>query len=1063
MQKARSFSTRIALSFGALFGAAMLAAVMLWYAGLPVLALKGARELRLIEATRLLESLANQQSTTLRATIGQRRSDVLVLMLSENITLSEQLANSDGEALQKNLERIFERLERAYPGAYQGLRLVDPASGLILASSRREEVATLFVQTSLLQRAAQPGVSELVEEIAGDHGPMLVIVRQIAALDQAGDPLGTARGILMATLEVGGVVEAGIGNDRAGYEQPGVTLILGTGRGVLAVFPDGEQKGNSFLRDEQTAQKFEGVLHLPDGDGAMYLAVYRHVQLSDSQGWTLIHYQSEKEALAGLNSQFQAVVLGGLLITAAALLLIFFSARRLTAPLRRLADSARGFGGGDWSARVIAAPRDSRELSDLAEAFNGMADRVEHNQRNLESLVAERTQSLRVNQEVLRQSEENLAITLHSIGDAVIATDPRGRVTRMNLMAERLSGWTLADARERPLGEVFRIVNAASRKPVADPVQSVMAKGQVVGLANHTLLLSRDGQEYQIADSAAPIRNAAGEIVGVVLVFSDVSEKYRAESALRESESHYQALISAIPDLIFTNRRDGEYLSIHASDPSLLFAPAETFLHRPIDELLPRPLADQFLKAFAEALDSNAVQALSYSLAVGGQQRVFEARVVPCANDTTVSIVRDISERKQAEAQIRALNADLEQRVIARTAELNLALKAAEAANVAKSAFLANMSHEIRTPMNGIVGMAGILRREGVTPLQAKRLDTIDASARHLLSVINDVLDLSKIEAGKFTLEEAPVAVGSLLANVVSILGERASAKGIRLLIETAKLPNNLLGDPTRLQQALLNYASNAVKFTEKGSITLRALLQNESADAVMLRFEVEDSGIGIEPEALSRLFSAFEQADNSMNRRYGGTGLGLAITRRLAELMGGEAGAQSTPGVGSSFWFSARLRKGGEAAAASTATAVDAEAQLRQRYCGQRALVVDDDPTNREIALMQLEAAGLLADSAEDGADAVAMARKSPYAAILMDMQMPRLNGLEATRQIREIPGCRDLPIIAMTANAFAEDKALCIEAGMNDFLIKPFNPDQLFAILLRSLTQRDADPAVA
>jgi CheY-like chemotaxis protein len=223
------------------------------------------------------------------------------------------------------------------------------------------------------------------------------------------------------------------------------------------------------------------------------------------------------------------------------------------------------------------------------------------------------------------------------------------------------------------------------------------------------------------------------------------------------------------------------------------------------------------------------------------------------------------------------------------------------------------------------------------------------------------------------------------------------------------------------------------------------------------VRFEVQDTGIGITPEALSRLFSTFEQADNSMNRRYGGTGLGLAITKRLAELMGGKVGADSTPGVGSTFWFTVTLTKNGETTEAATATAVDAEAEIRRRYAGQRILVVDDEPVNREIALMQLEAVDLVADAAKDGTEAVALAQKNSYAAILMDMQMPKLNGLEATREIRHLPGHRDTPIIAMTANAFAEDKAKCMVAGMNDFLIKPFKPDELFATLLRALSRKD------
>jgi CheY-like chemotaxis protein/anti-sigma regulatory factor (Ser/Thr protein kinase) len=295
------------------------------------------------------------------------------------------------------------------------------------------------------------------------------------------------------------------------------------------------------------------------------------------------------------------------------------------------------------------------------------------------------------------------------------------------------------------------------------------------------------------------------------------------------------------------------------------------------------------------------------------------------------------------------------------------------------------------------------------------------------------------------------------MANVSSILSERVKDKGIHLLIEIERLPHNLVGDRTRLQQALLNYATNAVKFTEKGTVTLRVFIQEETEDLARLRFEVADTGIGIAPEAMSRLFSAFEQADNSMTRKYGGTGLGLAITKRLAELMGGVAGAESTEGVGSTFWFTAKLKKGDEATIAPTAAVVDVEAEIGRRYAGQRILVVDDEPVNREIALMQLEAVDLVVDTAVDGTEAVALAQKNSYAAILMDMQMPKLNGVEATQEIRQLPGHRDTPIIAMTANAFAEDKAVCLAAGMNDFLIKPFNPDELFAVLLRALSQRE------
>ena len=542
----------------------------------------------------------------------------------------------------------------------------------------------------------------------------------------------------------------------------------------------------------------------------------------------------------------------------------------------------------------------------------------------------------------------------------------------------------------------------------------------------------------------------------------DITERKQVENSLRESEQQLQLFIEHSPVALAMFDREMRYLQVSHRWMQDYGLCDDNIRGRSHYEVFPeiteiwkavhrRGLAGEVVRE-----DEDRFERVDGSF----QWLRWEVRPWYSAANAVGGIVifsEDITERKQAEVELERHRLHLEELVASRTADLASARDAAEVANRAKSAFLANMSHEIRTPMNGIIGMTNILRREGVIPKQAQRLDTIDASAQHLLSIINGILDLSKIEAGKLVLEEAPVVVSSLLDNVESILAERAKAKGIHLLIESGNLPHMLVGDPTRLQQALLNYATNAVKFTETGKVTLRVLMQEETTESVTVRFDVSDTGIGIAPEAMSRLFSAFEQADNSMTRKYGGTGLGLAITRRLAELMGGEVGAESTPGVGSTFWFSVKLKKGGEATVVPMETAVDCEAEIRQRYAGYRILVVDDEPINREVALLQLEAVDLAVDMAEDGAEAVTLARKNSYAAIFMDMQMPKLNGMEATLEIRRLPGYRDIPIIAMTANAFVEDKERCFEAGMNDFLVKPFDPDTMFATLLRSLSRCD------
>ena len=424
-------------------------------------------------------------------------------------------------------------------------------------------------------------------------------------------------------------------------------------------------------------------------------------------------------------------------------------------------------------------------------------------------------------------------------------------------------------------------------------------------------------------------------------------------------------------------------------------------------------------------------------------------------------MMEDVTERRRQGEELARHRHHLEELVASRTAELEAARAASEAANLAKSVFLANMSHEIRTPLNAVIGLAHLQRLEPLTDTQLARLDKIDAAAQHLLSIISDILDLSKIEAGQMPLEDLDFALAPLLEGVRAMVAPGAAAKGLALRVDAEPLPL-LRGDATRLRQALLNFAANAVKFTAAGEVVLRVRLLGQDARGLLLRFEVQDTGIGIGPDELPRLFEPFAQVDASTSRRFGGTGLGLAINRRLAQLMGGEIGAGSQPGQGSIFWLTARLAPARNQEAPLPAAHADDDPALllRRRHGGARVLVVEDNPINREVAEALLQAAGLQAHSAETGLDALQHLRDQACDLVLMDVQLPGMDGLEATRRIRRNPALAHLPIVAMTANAFAEDRQACLAAGMDDFAAKPVQPVALYAALLRALDGAAARP---
>ena len=595
--------------------------------------------------------------------------------------------------------------------------------------------------------------------------------------------------------------------------------------------------------------------------------------------------------------------------------------------------------------------------------------------------------------------------------------------------------------------------------------------------------LARDATEAGWLPREIRIRTAKGRIIPVeltcarlpdrrwCLAIRDVSERRALQDDLRLSESRFRDFSASSADWFWETDADHRFTWVSDNVEDVAGLKVAEILGRTREELLELP-ADKDVASWDSLnrmlRERQAFRNHEYCVVDrrGGVQWLSVSGVPYAGMDGAFAGYRGVGQvitrRRESEEELSRYRTGLERLVQERTRELEDARQRAETATLAKSVFLANMSHEIRTPMNAILGFVHLMRGENLTDTQSEKLSRIAFAAQHLLAVINDILDISKIEAGKMVLERADFELSPMLHKVVAIVAQSIQAKQVTLEVDVATLPARVNGDATRLGQALLNYLSNAMKFTESGTITLRGSVLEESASDYLVRLEVIDTGVGVAPDVLPRLFASFEQADASTTRRYGGTGLGLAITKALAELMGGSVGADSLQGQGSTFWLTVRL---GKATSASPDEPLieqfePAEVALAREFAGSRILLAEDEPINQIISQELLEGLGMVVSIASNGEQAVSMVASQPFDLVLTDMQMPVLDGLDATRRIRRQPGCADLPVIAMTANAFAEDRLRCLEAGMNDFIAKPIDPEVLYATLLKWLRKgRAAD----
>ncbi len=718
--------------------------------------------------------------------------------------------------------------------------------------------------------------------------------------------------------------------------------------------------------------------------------------------------------------------------------------RTLAQPLTRLKEAVAAVTRGDFNQRLsTTAPG---ELGQLGTAFNKM---VEARQRIKTSA---------------RESEERLQDVFDNLQMLTVSLDRNGAVSYCNDYLLQVTGRQRHEVIGKNWFDLFI--------PDPEPLKQLFNKMISSGAFTHhyeNQILTREGKSRLVSWSNTINRDNTGAITGTTSIGGDITEQRAAEQDLARSQRTLRNLVDANPESLLLIDRTGVILSANRAFAQRLNKNVEQLAGTVIYDLLPPEQAAE------RRLWVDQVVSTGLPLVVNDTRGLwqFENHINPVSGADgeveSVSVLsiditgklRTENDLKKVNEELRQSNEELEQRVAARTQQLTSlntdlieAKEHAEAANRTKGEFLANMSHEIRTPMNAILGLTHLVLQTDLTTKQHEYLHIINSSARHLLGVINDILDFSKLEAGRLKIEQTAFSLGDVLDRVIGLVAVLARDKGLSLTpVINAGVPDNLLGDPLRLEQILINLLSNAIKFTEQGQVTLRISCSSEtpSPGLTQLVFVVQDTGIGMDEQTMAQLYRPFTQADSSTTRTHGGSGLGLSICKRLVEMMGGKISAQSSPGNGSSFTFSASFGIGARQPRTVGKVARARTAHRHQSLRGCRLLVVEDQQINLQIVRELLETAGVMVETARNGAEAVAMVQGhgANIDAILMDIQMPVMDGYEATRLIRQLFPAEQLPIIAMTAHVFDEERERCRQAGMNGHLPKPLDVRALYDLL--------------